>query len=503
MQNKFKVTAKNSAIYGLGNLFGKLVGLVLLPLYTRQFSIDQYGVIGMLEITSQLLVAVFGMNLYTAFFRWYWDKEYLGKQKSNYFTTTVFIVLLSVSLVSILILFRSKLSVLILSDAGYSKILCLSFIASGLDAVGVMPSTLLRLQGRAFQYTYSYLIRMVVNLSLNILFIVHFKLGLESIYYSAIISSLVFLLMLARHSWMNMEFIFEKEVLKGMIVFSVPLLLSAVAGIILTITDRYMLRFLIGLDDVGTYTLSYKIANTIRFLLIIPVNLAVLPVFFRIMDDPDSKVFYARFTTYFSFVTIYAVLAMALFSETVVKLFADNSDYWGSIKLVPVLSVAIFFGMLKDMMMTGLHIRKKTKILATVIILLALFNVLLNYLLIPVLRDLGASYATLITQVLYFIILYFVAQKVINIPYELGRIAKLLILILLIFALVRFLPVPDGAPDIIMRIIIFLIFPFLLIPLKFYKISEIKAFIGFIKKWKNLGNLKQNLSDLLKIPGDD
>jgi O-antigen/teichoic acid export membrane protein len=164
MLEKIKLTAKNSAIYGLGNLFAKLVGLVLLPIYTRQFSIEEYGVIGMLEITSQMLVAFFGMNLYTAFFRWYWDKEYIDKQKSIYFTTSFFILLLSILLIGGLTLFAPSLSSLILSNVHYSHILILSFIASGLDAVSVMPSTLLRLQGKAFQYTYTYLVRMVVNL---------------------------------------------------------------------------------------------------------------------------------------------------------------------------------------------------------------------------------------------------------------------------------------------------------------------------------------------------
>ena len=503
MLEKFKVTAKNSAIYGLGNLFGKLVGLILLPLYTSQFTIAEYGVIGMLEITSQLLVAFFGMNLYVAFFRWYWDKEFLGKQKSNYFTTTLFILGLAILSGSILILFRSKLSVLILSDVSYAGILGLSFVASGLDAIGVMPSTLLRLQGKALQYTYTYLIRMIVNLSLNVLFITHYRYGLESIYYSAIISSMVFLLLLTRHSWLNMEIKFETRVLKQMIIFSFPLLLSALAAIVLTITDRYMRRFLIGLDDVGTYSLSYKISNTIRFLLIIPVNLAVLPVFFKIMDDPKSKVFYARFTTYFSFITLYAVLAISLFAEPVVTLFARKSEYWGSIPLIPVLSVAIFFGMLKDMMMTGLHIMKKTKILAVVIVSLAVFNIVMNYILIPIFRDLGASIATLVTQVLYFIILYIVAQKAIKIPYELGRISKILVVALLAYIVTLVIPLPEGNIDLVVRIVIFVLFPVLLIPFRFYQLSEIKAFIGFVKKWKDLGKLKQNLNDLLKLPADD
>jgi hypothetical protein len=33
--------------------------------------------------------------------------------------------------------------------------------------------------------------------------------------------------------------------------------------------------------------------------------------------------------------------------------------------------------------------------------------------------------------------------------------------------------------------------------------DEIKGFRGFVKKWKNLGNLKQNLNDLVKLPTEN
>ena len=181
-----------------------------------------------------------------------------------------------------------------------------------------------------------------------------------------------------------------------------------------------------GLNDVGTYSLAYKLANSIRFLIIIPVNLAVLPIFYKIIDEPGSKRFYARFTTYYTFVVIMAVLVTTLYSDVIVKVFARNKEYWDSIKVIPILAGAVLFGMLKDMALTGLQIKRKTKPIAITIISLAILNLGLNMLLIPAYKSMGASFSTLVTQALFFIATYILSQKVYPIPYKLSRIIKMI-----------------------------------------------------------------------------
>ena len=77
MQTKIKKILKNSAIYSTGNSATKLVGFVLIPIYTKYLSIEDFGVLGLVEVTSQILIGVFGLALYRAFIRWYWDPQIL------------------------------------------------------------------------------------------------------------------------------------------------------------------------------------------------------------------------------------------------------------------------------------------------------------------------------------------------------------------------------------------------------------------------------------------
>jgi len=93
MLSNIKYTIRNSLIYGLGNLSVKLVGLVLITVYTNpQFlSISDYGVLGVMEATAQIVIALLGLALTQAFTRWYWDKEYSKKQKTIFFTLLTFL----------------------------------------------------------------------------------------------------------------------------------------------------------------------------------------------------------------------------------------------------------------------------------------------------------------------------------------------------------------------------------------------------------------------------
>ena len=91
MLKDIKSSLKHSFIYGLGNLATKLVGFVLIPIYTdaKYLSVADYGALSILEITSQLLVAILGLSLYQGYVRWYWDLKTDDERKKLFFSTTL------------------------------------------------------------------------------------------------------------------------------------------------------------------------------------------------------------------------------------------------------------------------------------------------------------------------------------------------------------------------------------------------------------------------------
>ena len=90
-ENIIKAT-KNSLIYAIGNISRKAIAFLLLPLYIKQLTVSDYGILGIMEVTSQALIAIFGLGLHMALNRWYWDEKYREKQKEIVFTITIFLI---------------------------------------------------------------------------------------------------------------------------------------------------------------------------------------------------------------------------------------------------------------------------------------------------------------------------------------------------------------------------------------------------------------------------
>ena len=87
MLDSIKSASRNSIVYGIGNISMKAIGLILFPIYSGVLSIGEYGVLGLLEVTSQFLIAVLSLSIHSGVVRFYFDKQYIGKQKDMYFVS--------------------------------------------------------------------------------------------------------------------------------------------------------------------------------------------------------------------------------------------------------------------------------------------------------------------------------------------------------------------------------------------------------------------------------
>ena len=79
MFDTLKKVAKNSAIYGVGNLSTKLIGFILLPLYTSYISVGDYGILAITEITSLVLVAVISLRIVLHVIQYFYQRLYHKK----------------------------------------------------------------------------------------------------------------------------------------------------------------------------------------------------------------------------------------------------------------------------------------------------------------------------------------------------------------------------------------------------------------------------------------
>ena len=498
MIKNLRQAIKGSLIYSLGNISTKLVGLILLPVFVEALTISEYGIFGILEVTVQILVSIFGLGIWYAFERWYWDKDYRKQQKSILFTLQLFSLLIGVFLFFGIFLFSSKLSNLLFDDTSYAYVLMLMAIIAGLEIFTQTPATLLRLRNKSVQFTISFIAKLVTMLVFTLYFIIVKGKKIDGIYEAQLIASVVYLVILFFPMVKNIEIKLEIAVLGDMIRYRLPLVFSSVFIIILSFTDRYALKFLGELSDVGVYSLGYKLANAVKVIIVSSAWFAISPMIYRMMDQPGNKRFYSKVMTYFTFGVLIFVMGISIFGKEIVYLFASKPEYRASFTVIPVISFAIVFGMLKDVALTGLNITKKTKIIAGIIVVIALINLGLNILIIPYLQYIGTAITTLVSQMLFFILVMRYAQKEYHVPYE---IKKVVLMICLAAGLVISANLFNSwylGFRIMAKLLIIFSFPIILYFVGFYEEVELESLKSAWKKWRNPRRWRMNLKEVIE-----
>ena len=493
MLNNLKATIKTTVIYSFGNLSTKLVGLVLIPLFTSHLTTYEYGIYGILEGVSQIIVAFFGLGLYNAFYRWYWDKNYADKKKSMFFTILCTVAILSTILTLLFSQFSSYISIFLFDKPEYSFLIKFMLINTGFEALLIIPSTLLRLQQRAIHYSSTYLVKFVINLVFSIYFIKYLNHKVDGIFEAQIIGNIIYFLVLLRFIIKNIDFKFDSSLLKGMLKYSIPLIFSSVIGVLLSMTDRFALKFLSSLSDVGIYSLGFKLANTIKVFIVASINMAIWPIIFKMMDSPDNKRYYSKLMTYTSFFILFFVIGFSFLGKEIIKVLAHQTDYWDAYKVIPVISFSILFGMLKDISAIGLHFTKKTKIFALFIFYTLIIDIGLNLILVPLFGIMGAAFSTCVAQIVLFFFTYYNSQKLYFIPYELKKIFSMILVSIVLIVLATFTNDLYLPIRLFLKVVLLFIFPIILYFLGFYEEVEIDRIRKIWIEWRNPLKWKNNL----------
>ncbi|MCK9208776.1 MAG: oligosaccharide flippase family protein [Salinivirgaceae bacterium] len=494
-----KRTFRKTSVYALGNVATKLIGLILIPLYTdvHYFSVSDYGALGILEITSQVLVAILGLSLAQSLTRWFWDADFIEKQKSVFFTSLFMMVGLSAIIILGMLPLSGFFSKLLFQDASYTYIIQLVLISSGIQVITNHVLALAKLQEKALLYSVTNIIKLTITLGLTIYFIVGLGKKLDGIFEASVIGSALSLVILVPYSLKNCDWHFEWGILKEMLIFGYPLIIASISGVFFSVIDRYFINYMRGLDDVGIYNLGFKLSSTLNVVVITSIQLALSPIMMKKMNDPDNKRFYSKVMTYFSFVLMFCIIGLSLFSLEGIKVFVNNTLYWDSVYVVAILSLATLFSMMKDQALMGLHITKKTKITGTVIVIATGINVLLNALLIPGWGIYGAAIGTLISQIAFFWIIYYKAQQAYYIPFEMNKIYKILAVGVVILVSGLLLNPVNAWIRIPAKMLLLGLYFVALYQLGFFDKVEKETLLRIFRTWKNPNSISDNIKRLM------
>jgi O-antigen/teichoic acid export membrane protein len=501
MLKSIKISFKDTIIYGLGNVAVKIVGLVLIPVFTNQkyFTLDEFGIMGILDISAVVLTAVLASALPQSLTRWFWDKEHKENQKGIFFMSISVQTLVSLAFCIVLIPLSGLFSTMIFNKPDFSTVITYLIIASAIQAINNIINTLMRLQSKSVLYSTTNIFKLVSVLTLTLYFILRRNMGLEGIYLAQVIGNSLVVIFLIRYTIRNSRVFFDFTIFRSMGTYGFPLMLANISAALLTVIDRFSLKTLTLLKYVALYTFAWKITSVLKLVVVDSIKLAIGPMLIKRMDAPGNKRFFSKALLYSSFVVMYVIIGISLFSFELTKVISSSKQYWDAIIVIPILSLSYFFVNMKEITVYGLHIAKKTSIIGSIVVFSTILSLALNFLLIPIWSITGAAIATLLTQFIYWYACYYYSQKVFYVPYEIRKLSVMLIIGAALSFSSLLINGMDLLPRMLLKTVCLVSFPFILYLFNFYEPIELQAIRGFIVKWSKIKDLRNNLKSFKEI----
>jgi O-antigen/teichoic acid export membrane protein len=454
--NPLKKLASQTAIYGLPTIVGRLLNYLLTPLYTYNFTTGEYGLVTSAYAYVSFLLVFLTYGMETALFRF----SQTENDKQKVFTTALLSILTSSSLFLLFIfLFANDVASLIKFNEHPEYVIWFAIIIAS-DAIAAVPFAKLREQGKAKNFALIKSLNILINLSLNIFFIVICKsvntkpdsafyflvqkiynpeIGIGYIFISNLIASLFTLLMLAP-MLKGIPLKFGKTIWKNMMRYSLPLLIAGLAGMINETLDRILLTHLlpenVAMMQTGIYGACYKV-SIIMSIFIQTFRFAAEPFFFSHSTEKDSKKTYALIMKYFVIVCTIIFLGTMLNIQWIQYFVGE--DFREGMNVVPILLLAnmclgVFFNQSIWYKLTG-----QTHYGAMLTIIGAVITVALNFLWIPTMGYMGSAWATLICYASMMSVSYFWGNKYYPVNYDLKKIGGYVLLALLIYFVIGFI----------------------------------------------------------------
>lgn len=435
-----KATIKQFLTYGVGSIARSALTFLLLPLYLRYFSAEEYGVISILSIIITLSGILLSAGIVSSLFRLYYDSE-VSVRKELVGIIWLWYSLAGIIGLIILSVFSFRISILLFKTIEYQQSIRLVGYYLLLYFLMEITFNLIRLEKRSFLYVGFSLVQVLIDFCLKILFVAYLKRSVNGYFESSIITHTIIVFSMLPFTLKYTKISFKLEYLRELLKLGFPFIFSSIAIWTITVSDRFILNHFSGIGQVGIYSLGDKFASIFNIILSKPIALFFAPYFFSFAskyNEDEIRSLLNKSLKYFLIIGSFLYLAISLGSTDILKILKNSlgarGEYLSAANLIPILTLGPFLYLLSTQAGFALLYIKKPKYSAIASCIAAASNLGLNFILIPKLGAYGAALTTVIAYLLFNIIIYWWSQIYFKVNYNWTIFIKIIF-----FALISFI----------------------------------------------------------------
>ncbi|MFN9717684.1 MAG: lipopolysaccharide biosynthesis protein [Planctomycetota bacterium] len=414
---------KHSSIYAIGQILARIASVLLLPLYTHCLTPEDYGITAIMDLTATILSLMIGGGMVTAVTRFHFEKDSEQQHDALWWTGLSYILGVSVVVLFPLWLGRQTLSDVTLGAdvPNGSRFYEYTLATILVQVVGQFVDGYLRVLKWSGIFVMISLGRLFLNVGLNIWFLVGMDLGVEGLLLGNFLASAFHTIaLLAVFLKTRGRFAFQSDLAIGMVRFSMPLVVTALLAMLMHEADRYLLRALVDLKQLGIYSLAHKIGFAVNTLCLMPFSSIWHVAIYDIERLPNANQLFSKIFDWFVAGVGILLLGAALTVHPILPLLTPDA-YGDAIDLISVILLGFFvFGLQLQFEVPAL-LHKKTALLVPGSAAGVIVNISGNLLLIPMLGLWGAGWTAVLTYAAFSFTTLFLCRQISPIPYRWGR----------------------------------------------------------------------------------
>ncbi|HWA24542.1 MAG TPA: oligosaccharide flippase family protein [Lacunisphaera sp.] len=429
---KLKELLNHSVVYGLGSVLQSALGFVLIPIYTKNLTVEMYGAWSLITLAGTLAGVLFYLGASSALSRSFYDYQDLADRRKVVSTALLLTVGGALLQIGLGWACRGLISQFLFGNDQYGLHIGVALTSAAFAFVNGLFYVVLRFQRHSKAVVIVNVLTMLNGAGWVLYFLLVRRLGVLAPLLGEAVNQLLTCVVLA---WLSRDLLgwsFSKRELRVQLAYGLPTVISGIAYYLFANGDRYFVQRFCDLSDVGVYSLGARIGMLIQVLLIMPFGQIWLPVRMELNNRTDAGPFFQRILTYYVMCGMLFALGLSLFAREIVDVLARDPSYLEAYRAVPfVVCGHLLYGLIA-FFDTGIVYARRSEYSAGLFVGAVAVNWLLNVWLLPRLGFIGAGVSLVLSMGALVTAIYFVSNRLWKIPMESRRLALSAVIFLVV-----------------------------------------------------------------------
>jgi len=418
---------KQTSHYLGGKLLLMMIGFLSFSLFTRVFSVADYGAISLVLNSVLVLTAVSKVGLQHSVQRFHPDFASTGDpSRLRLYFSTLFLgsgaIAALVVGVFCLVVWTTPMSFF---SASARQALFVAATLIFIRAVRSMQSNLMQIEQRAALFNLSEILMKAATVGVVCALLFRWERTVRAFFSGTIVVEGIilaaFMYPLFRRHLLSARS-FDTSFFWTAIRFSMPLMAAELAWLVLDTSDRFLIQHYLGSEAVGYYAAAYGISAYVQDLMIGSISLAFFPVCLKLWTtkgQAETQSFLSRSFDHYVLAAVWIIVTFTLTSQELIVLLATKKFHEAH-RLLPFIVGGLMLSATQIFFKPGLLIHKRAMNFARVTLVAGVINIVLNVIALPRIGLLGAALATLISYLVWALLISWESFRVLPFRLEWG-----------------------------------------------------------------------------------